>query len=310
MFTGVNHVGISVSDMNRSIDFYGDVLGFTETLFDFTGNLPGLDKATGKKEINARIVMLQHQNKGPVGLGMVKLIHLLPPYVATSIPENEIWGETGLAEIALNTRNTAAMFGETIRKGAKPLLPPSIPEVFPPYENNVVSVSYIADPDGCKIELNELCETWPGLGKEPRIEGINHVAFGASDVEKTLEFYKQLGFTELVVDYAGYVDCMATWYPKPTKLRIVIMANYHGAWIEVVGHFPPSKNIKNNWGRLGPVEFAIGVNNLERAYSELTEKGHKFLCPPQSIDVDTGQWKYAYITAPDNLCVCLSESRY
>ena len=310
MFTGVNHVGITVSDIDRSMDFYRDVLGFSEVIFDYSGALPGMEKVTGKKEVNVRTIMLRNHNKGPVGLGMIKLIFLLPPEEAKPIPENEIWGETGVAEIALNTRNTAAKFGETIRNGAKPLLPPSIPEVFPPYDNNVVSVSYIADPDGCKIELNELCETWPGLGKEPRIEGINHVAFGTSNVEKTLKFYHQLGFTELIVDYAGYVDCMATWYPKPTKLRIVIMANYQGAWIEVVGHYPPSKSIENNWGRLGPVEFSIGVNNLEKAYEELSNKGIEFLCSPQSVAVSSGEWRYAYFAAPDNLCVSITEARF
>lgn len=310
MFEGVNHVGIGVSDMDRSLKFYGELLGFTEVIFDYTGSLPGMEGVTGKPETKARVVMLRNQNKGPVGLGMIKLVYLLPPDKAEPIPDSEIWGETGIAEIALNTRNSAAKFGELVLKGAKPLLTPSIPDVFPPYDNNVVAVSYIADPDGGKIELNAFCVAWPGLGTEPRIEGINHVAFGVSDMDNSLKFYRELGFTELVVDFAGYVDSMATWYPKPTKLRIIILANYHGAWIEAIGHYPPSKDIKGSWGRLGPMEFAVGVSNIEKAYKELKKRGVKFLSTPQTIDVPSGQWSYAYMVAPDNLCVSLTEARY
>jgi len=310
MFRGVDHVGIGVSDMNRSLKFYGDLLGFKEVIFDYTGPLPGMERVTGKSETKARVVMLKNQNKGPVGLGMIKLVYLLPPHEAEPIPDSEIWGETGIAEIALNTRNSAAKFGELILKGAKPLLTPSIPDVFPPYDNNVVAVSYIADPDGGKIELNALCTAWPGLGTEPRMEGVNHVAFGVSSIDDSLKFYRELGFTELVVDFDGYVDSMATWYPKPTKLRIIILANYHGAWIEVIGHYPPSSNVECNWGRLGPTEFAIGVSNMEKAYDELQGKGVKFQSPPQTIEVSSGQWKYVYILEPDNLCVSLIEARY
>ena len=310
MFNGVNHVGITVSDMKRSMKFYDDLLGFKEVIFDYTGLLPGMELVSGKPETKARIVMLSNKNKGPIGLGNIKLINLLPPDMARPIPKTETWGETGIAEIALNTRNSASIFGELVLKGAKPLLTPAIPEVFPPYDNNVVAFSYVADPDGTKIELNALCTAWPGLGTEPRVEGINHVAFGVSNMDKALKFYRRLGFTELVVDSTGFVSGMATWYPKPTKLHIVILANYHGAWIEAIEHQPASRQINNNWGRLGPMEFAIGVSNIEKAYVKLQEEGIKFLSPPQKLDVTSGEWKYVYLDAPDKLCVSLVEARY
>lgn len=310
MFKGVNHVGIGVSDMNRSLKFYGELLGFTEVVFDYTGFLPGMEKVTGKPETKARVVMLRNQNKGPIGLGMIKLVHLLPPDKSESIPPGTTWGEIGIAEIALNTRKSPEKFAEMVLKGCKPLLPPAIPSVFPPYENNIVGLSYIADPDGGKIELIEWSGMCPGLGTEPRVEGVNHVAFGVSNMESSMKFYRELGFTELVFDFNGYVDSMATWYSKPQKMRILCVANYYGAWIEPIEHFPEVKDLRGSWGHLGPMEFSVGVSNIEKAYEELQKKGIKFLSPPQTLEVSSGQLKYVYVVEPDNLCISLIEARY
>lgn len=310
MFHGVDHIGVGVSDMNRSLKFYGDLLGFTEIVFDYTGPLPGMQKVSGKPETNARVVMLRNQNRGPIGLGMIKLVYLLPPDKAKPIPDDEIWGQTGIAEIAINTRNSPAKFGELVLKGAKPSLPPAIPDVFPPYENNVVGLSYITDPDGGKLELIEWKGMCPGLGTEPRIEGANHVAFGVSDMDSVMKFYRELGFTDLVFDFDGYVDSMAIWFPKPHKMKILCVAGFGGAWIEPIQDYPPSRKIGNNWGRLGPMEFAVGVSDIEKAYTELQKKGIKFLNSPQTMEVSCGQLKYAYMVAPDNLCVSLVEPRY
>ena len=150
----------------------------------------------------------------------------------------------------------------------------------------------------------------PGLETKPRIEGVNHVAFGVSNMENSLKFYQELGFTELIAPFKGVPDNMNVWFPKPIEQRLVMMANYYGAAIELVQHFPPSKDLRGGWGHLGTMEFAVEVSNIEKAYKELQEKGIKFLSPPETIEMPSGQWKYAYMVEPDNLYVSLIEPRY
>ena len=46
MFAGVDHVGIGVADMEAALEFFGERLAFSTVLFDYTGELPGLDDLT------------------------------------------------------------------------------------------------------------------------------------------------------------------------------------------------------------------------------------------------------------------------
>jgi len=313
MYKGVNHVGIGVSDMGRSLKFYGDLLGFTEVMFDYTGSLPGMEKVTGKPEIKARVVMLKNQNTGPLGLGTIKLVHLLPPDKPEpcTVADTTLWGDIGVAEVCFNTRLGAReVFAQLLDKGVKAALTPASGR-FLPYDT-VCNFAYMRDPDNGLIEFIDW-EMGKSLGTEPRVEGVNHVGFGVSDIDRSLKFYGELGFTELVFDFTGVAYNMATMYPpNPPKIRCPMVANYYGAWIELIQLLAPYMPTasKKGWGHLGPMEFAVGVSNIEKAYEELQKKGVKFLSPPQTIEVSSGQWKYAYVDEPDNLYVSLSEPRY
>jgi catechol 2,3-dioxygenase-like lactoylglutathione lyase family enzyme len=194
-----------------------------------------------------------------------------------------------------------------VEKGCTALLPPSTGPL-PPFDTKV-TFSYIADPHGGKIELIEWHDMCRGLRTKPAIEGVNHVAFGVSNMERSLKFYRKLGFTELGFEFDGYFDAMAIWFPKLVKMRIALTANYYGAAVELVEQTPPSKDLRGSWGHVGPMEFAVGVSNLEKAYEELQKDGIGFLCPPQTIKLSSGEWKYAYLVDPDNLYVSLIEAR-
>jgi len=314
MFEGVNYVGIGVSDMDRSLKFYGELLGFTEVVFDYTGSLPGMDKVTGKSETKARVVMLKNQNTGPLGLGMIKLVHLLSPDKPEpcTVVDSTLWGDIGIAEVCFNARvSSEKVFAELLlEKGVKATLTPGS-GCFPPYQT-VAHYAYMRDPDNGLLEFIdwEMCKT---LGTEPAVEGVNHVGFGVSNMENTLQFYRELGFRELIFDFSGGLPTMATMFPpKPPKMMISMVGNYHGAWLEPIQLLPPYKPtaFEKGWGHLGAMEFSVGVSNIEKAYEELQKKGIEFLSPPQTIEVSSGQWKYVYVAEPDNLYVSLTEPRY
>ena len=90
------------------------------------------------------------------------------------------------------------------------------------------------------------------------------------------------------------------------------MANYYGASIEPVTYLPPNKtkDSRGSWGHVGPMEFSVEVSNIEKAYEELQKKDIRFLCPPQTIELPSGCWKYAYLDEPDKNYVSLIEARY
>ncbi|UCD08243.1 MAG: VOC family protein [Dehalococcoidales bacterium] len=311
MFKGVHHIGIGVSDMDESLKFYRDLLGFKQTMFDHTGLIPGMEGITGKSKINARVVMLMNENTGPLGLGMLKLVQLLPPdkpdpcFVQVLIPGQRQtsvagalrWGDIAIAEACFNTRGGTGKVTEQLAEKGVKVETEAATYKFPPYDAET-TFSYVRDPDNSLIELADWA-MGKSLATEAKVEGLNHVGFGVSDVERSREFYKELGFTDTVFDTFG-------------RMSVIMMANYHGAWIEAIQFGAPDKPepyIKG-WGHLGPMEFAVEVTNLEKAYEELQEKSIKFLCPPQRVEVPSGSWNYAYVTEPDNLYVSLVEPRF
>lgn len=309
MFKGVDHIGVGVEDVAVAKRFYGD-LGFTSVVFEYRGELPGLERLTGRSRTEAEVVMLRTEQPGPLGLGLIKLVRLLdvdPP----PMPEGLAWGEIGVCEVCVHARGQDAVFRHLVgEKGYPPLMEPVVAPL-PPYDTTA-ELSYVADPSGGKVELlewSDLCKGWPN--GQPRVEGVNHVAFGVADMERSREFYGRLGFTELLFDFDGYFEPMASWYPgEPPKQRIVMLTNPYGAGVEPVQHFPPSKDRRGEWGHLGPMDFAVGVTNLDKAYRSLRMEGVEFVSEPQTVDVGTGEWRYAHVLDPDGIYVSLVEARY
>ncbi|HEY93943.1 MAG TPA: VOC family protein [Dehalococcoidia bacterium] len=312
MYKGVHHIGIGVSDMDRALHFYGNLLGFTQVMFDYRGIIPGMERITGKS-INARVVMLKNENTGSLGLGMLKLVQLLPPdkpdhcfiqVMTPGQPRARVkdalrWGDIAIAEACFNTRGGTGKVTEQLAEKGVKVETEAATYRFPPYDAET-TFSYVRDPDNSLIELADWA-MGKSLATEAKVEGLNHVGFGVSDVERSRKFYKELGFTDMVFDTTG-----------GRRMSVIMMANYHGAWIEAIQFGTPDKPqpFDKGWGHLGPMEFAVEVTNLEKAYEELQEKNIKFLCPPQTVEVPSGSWKYAYVAEPDNLYVSLVEPRY
>lgn len=322
MFLGVNFVGIGVSDMDRALSFYGDKFGFTERLFEYTGSLPGMEKVTGTPDTQARVVMLHNPNEGPIGRGLLKLVQLLSskPEPCTVV-DGTVWGDIGIAECCFNCSVSAGQtFSQLWQKGIEPELTPAS-GTCPPY-GLTCTFAYLRDPDNTLLELIDygMCRTKgtepdSGIVIDPAVEGVNHVGFGVSDLEATAKFYQGLGLTELIFDipYDSPVYTMATMMPSPApKMRIMMFGNYHGAWIEPIqlATTPQPRPARESWGHLGAMEFGIGVTNIDKAYKELQAKGYSFLSAPQTVKLESGEWKYAYIVEPDGIHVSLIEQRY
>ena len=100
---GVDHIGVGVSDMERSLRFYAD-LGFTDVAFDCHTPLPGLGRVAGRGGVEAHVVMLRPSTPTPLGPAAVKLVQTTdaPP---PPMPEGMGWGEPGSARSA-STRAT------------------------------------------------------------------------------------------------------------------------------------------------------------------------------------------------------------
>jgi hypothetical protein len=111
----------------------------------------------------------------------------------------------------------------------------------------------------------------------------------------------------------GRFEPMDPWYAprQPPVQRMALFTNPYGGGMEPVVHDPPSPDMRGDWGHLGPFDFGIGVRSLEQALAGLREEGIALRSEPQTIDLGGGAaWSFAYFQDPDDLYVCLTETRY
>jgi catechol 2,3-dioxygenase-like lactoylglutathione lyase family enzyme len=312
MIRGVSYSGIGVTDIDTSLKFYSDFLGFKEIVYDYTGELPGMDQVLGKPGVKARTVMLAHENVSPVATGMIKLVQLLPPHKPRKLKMNYEWMNVCIAEVCMDVQNIEKIYNRaTVEKGFEPILYPAY-ALCPPEPGEQVKFAYFRDPEGILIELIEWY-MFNAFGGTPRITALNHIGIGVHNMEDSLKFYEDLlGFKEEIIGYTAEMGLMAPMLPSPPPtMKVKIITNkYLGSWIELYEVLPPQKMsvLNAQWGDIGHMEFAIGVSNIEKEYDRLQKKGVKFLFSPQTVDLPpSGEWKYTYMVEPNGLIVSLVE---
>lgn len=305
---GMDHIGIGVSDMPASIRFYA-ALGFTDVAFDYTGPLPGLAAVTGHERTEARIVFLRTNNPTVLGRASIKLVQIVsrtPP----PMPEGQAWGEPGICEVCVHVHDQADFYRALVADGHTALMEPNESDL-PPYQTHC-GLSYVADPDGAKIELIEWSTLEAGWPVESGPQGVNHVAFGVADIQRTRSFYQGLGFTGQLFESDGYFEPMHPWFGErtPPRMQMMLLTSPYGGALEPVQHFPPSPDMRGQWGHLGTFEFAVAARCIDTAFEYLESKNVKLVGEPVTIELGDGAtWRYAYFQDPDDLYVCVTEVR-
>ncbi len=144
----IHHTKISVSDMERSLHFYRDLLGF-ELLYDVErSNLESYDTLMGYRDMKLRIAMLQCG--GPES--MIGLVQYLNPPIQEGDLEPNVGGFT-----------TFALVVEDVKSEYARLSGAGVASISPPVDivrdgKVAARAVYVFDPDGLRIELYELPE--------------------------------------------------------------------------------------------------------------------------------------------------------
>lgn len=306
--TGLDHIGVGVSNVDASLAFYAD-LGFTDVAFDVTTELPGLSTISGWQRTEARVVLLRSDNPTVLGRAAIKLVGLVDR-PNPELPAGIAWGEPGICEVCVHVHGQEAFHASLVERGYPNLMDPNEADLDP-YQTHC-GLSYVADPDGAKIELIEWSTLESGWPVVDGPQGVNHVAFGVTDIERTREFYQALGFSGQLFESEGYFEPMHPWYaPRtPPSQRMMLLTSPLGGNLEPVQHTPASPDMRGEWGHLGTFEFAIGTRCMERSLDYLDRQGIKLVGDPATIDLGGGAtWRYAYFADPDGLFVCVTEVR-
>jgi catechol 2,3-dioxygenase-like lactoylglutathione lyase family enzyme len=142
MIRGIHHMAISTADLERSVRFYRDLLGFEEIFT--SGWERGADRAdqiTGLKDSSARLVMLK------AGNACIEIFQYSSPQ-ARPVEPNRPACDHGITHLCLDVRDIQAEYERLKTAG--------VAFHCPPQDMGGVSATYGRDPDGNIVELLEV----------------------------------------------------------------------------------------------------------------------------------------------------------
>ncbi len=138
-------VGIAVTDLQRSLEFYSDVLGFDTVIVAPHESFSGLvDEVTGVNGTVVRSCVIANSK----GQGMLELIEVTRPR-GRSIPFGTQWGDFGYLQVCLYGSDRETLTSQVETDGVDVLLPPQ--EVDDP--EHPAMFMYLRDPDGIPVEV-------------------------------------------------------------------------------------------------------------------------------------------------------------
>ncbi|MFE7244060.1 VOC family protein [Streptomyces sp. NPDC057580] len=141
--TAIHHVGITVSDLERSLAFYEDLLG-GERLGPYERSGPRIDAVTGYPGIVVRQAFVTAAE----GTSMVELLQYVGGSDVVIEPDN---GHVGAAHVAIVVSDLDATLERLRDRGTTALSAP-ITASAPLAGHRVV---YVLDPDRVRVELVE-----------------------------------------------------------------------------------------------------------------------------------------------------------
>lgn len=255
---GVSTIGITVSDLDRSVAFYTGVLGFdkvseAETLGDATEHLSGV---FGARCLTARLRL---------GEETIELTQYLAPEgrpIPADSRSNDRWFQHIAIVVSDMDRAYAHLRKNHVRHAS------SGPQTLPDWNPNAggISAFYFKDPDGHVLEVIHFPA---GKGdakwqqpKDKLFLGIDHTAIVVADTDRSVSFYVGV----LGMRVAGASENYGTEQEHlnnvfGARLRITALRAPQGPGVELLEYLAPTD------GRPAPVD--LRANDLTHWHTTL-----------------------------------------
>lgn len=137
----IRHTGIVVSDPERALEFYRDLLGL-KTAIDFREEGTYIDTISGMKNVRLRMIKLTADDGS-----MIELLHYESPL--EPVPCEARLNRIGPAHVAFTVNNVDEIYTQLSARGVRFNCPP---QLSPDWK---AKLTFCQDPDGTFLELVE-----------------------------------------------------------------------------------------------------------------------------------------------------------
>jgi lactoylglutathione lyase len=137
-----HHAGIQVADLERSVHFYRDILGF-EVVFQWNPQAEYIRTITGYPGADIHAAILRMPNSDV-------FLEILEYRDVEKTPVDTRTANPGTAHLAFFTDDCDGLYAELTAKGVRSVNPPVTPTIGPNKGGRAV---YMIDPDGIRVEF-------------------------------------------------------------------------------------------------------------------------------------------------------------
>jgi MIP family channel proteins len=281
----IGPIALTVSDLDRSVDFYQHVLSFRKES-DCSARLDSFDHLTDIFGTNVRVANLR------LGSEEIQLVQYVTPE-GRSYPENSHSNDEWFQHIAIVVRDMDEAYAVIRAHHVHQIS--TEPQTLPLWNKNAAGIRalYFRDPDQHPLELIYFP---PGKGdprwQAPRSDvfiGIDHTAIAVKNTESALSFYRDiLGFHVAgeSLNYGKEQEHLNHVFGS--RVRITGLRASAGPGIELLEYLAPSDGRPFPDGThpndLWHVHTTLEVDNLDQAISAL-QSHHVLQTSPTAGDV-------------------------
>lgn len=303
--TGIQQLGIGVSNLSEARDWYKNNLGYDVVIFDEAAEANLMLRYTDNQP-QKRHAILALNMKGGGGFEVWQYTSRTPVPPAFKIQ----LGDLGI-------------FASKIKA-------PDVEKVYKEFQkNNVNIISEITNsPEGkphffIKDPYNNIFEIEEGydwLLNQPKVTGGNSgVIIGVSDMDNSIKFYSQiLGYDTVVYDHEHIFSDLKGVPGGSEKYRRVLLKHGEkrtGPFSPMLGDSTielieskdrkPRKIYENRlWGDLGYIHLCFDVIGMDDLKKECEEAGHPFTVDSaNSFDMGEAAGHFSYIEDPDGTLI-------
>jgi catechol 2,3-dioxygenase-like lactoylglutathione lyase family enzyme len=306
LITGIQQVGIGVSDCNEAKYFYRDVFGMDTLIFDDISTADLMTEYTGKKIHNRHAILTMNLSGG----GGFELWQF-----TTRTPANyhARFGDIGIFSIKIKCQNVSAAqihFKKTNRMWTSAIMQ------SPSGESNF----WVKDIYGNFFNIAE-SKDW--FKKNRGITGgVYGATIGVSDMDASVIFYKKLlGIDEVVYDLTGsFADDPHNSGEIFKRVLLRKRQSLTGAFTNLLGNVEielvqliskESKKIFQNryWGDCGFIHLCFDVTNMNELKKLAKKLGYRFTVDSkESYGMERAAGRFCYVEDPDGTLIELVET--
>jgi catechol 2,3-dioxygenase-like lactoylglutathione lyase family enzyme len=293
MILGLSHVGLTVSNLGRSLDYYRENLG-CEVLSDAERKGDWIDKLTGIPGFHSRTVYLM-----VTASHHIEMFGFINPQVIP--PEDPAKMRAGILYCVLRRegQERSPAPPKSMGRHEWPALMEEREPSFPG-ENETIW----EDPDGVPLKIIQGVNARQ-TGRMGKAVDLLYPIFLTSQFDRALDFYHNL------LGLKVYDHGIPPAEPAPSReagrkgsTKWALLGTADRPFLKLVGMLEAATSSAKTWQmhKVGLSHAAFGVTHLDDYYLDLGKRGVDFRSTPQSVTLGPHRGgKAVYLNTPDGM---------